>query len=181
MKPPVKISVLFCIFLLTSCYESLDFNQLDDQVSKPVFTSALTYFTFVPAQFFDYNGNQKNSISDLSNFYAFQNTYVRDNLVTLNFNAEIKNEFDREVTIQVDFLNTNNSVTYAFMPIIIEKGNLNYTFFEEIEIALHPIILETERVRITARIENTSSPMNVQDTSEFVFKSSVTAFIESSI
>jgi hypothetical protein len=181
MKPPIKISILLCFFLLTSCYESLDFNQLDDQVSKPVFTSALTYFTTVPAQFFDVNGNQKNSISDYTNFYGFQNSYIRENLVKLDFNAEIKNEFDREVTIQIDLLNSNNTVVYAFDAIIVESGDLNYLFFKEIEIASQPNILNTERVRITARVEDTGSPMNANDTSEFVFKSSVTIFIESSI
>ncbi|SDR73162.1 hypothetical protein SAMN05216503_0655 [Polaribacter sp. KT25b] len=181
MKPPIKISVLFCIFLLTSCYESLDFNQLDDQVSKPVFTSAITYFTFVPAQFFDSNGNQKLFISDITNFYGFQNSYIKENLVKIDFNAEIKNEFDREVTLQVEFLNRNNAVVYSFTPIIVKKENLNYIYYKEIEIVSNPTILETEKVRITARLENTGSSLNANDTREFEFKSSVTIYIESSI
>tara|TARA_R110000765_G_scaffold380889_1_gene472080 strand:+ start:728 stop:1273 length:546 start_codon:yes stop_codon:yes gene_type:complete len=181
MKTPIKVSVLLCFFLLSSCYESLDFNQVDEYVSKPVFTSALTYFTLVPTQFFDSNGNQKNSISDITSFYGFQNTYVKDNLVKLEFNAEIKNEFDREVAIQIDLLNKNNAVTYAFEPIIVESGDLNYLFFKEIEIASNQNILNTEKVRITVRIDDTGTPMNANVTSGFVFKSSVTLFIESSI
>jgi hypothetical protein len=181
MKTPIKVSILLCFFVLSSCYEILDFNQLDDQVSKPVFTSALTYFTFVPAQFFDSNGNQKNSISDITNFYGFQNTYVKENLVMLYFNAEIKNEFDRDVTIKIDLLNNNNAVMYAFDPIIVESGDLNYLFFNEIVIASNRNILNTEKVKITITIDDTGVPMNANDTSEFVFKSSVVAFIESSI
>lgn len=181
MKSPIKIGLLLCFFALSSCYESLDFNQLDDQVSKPVFTSALTYFTITPAQFFDSNGNEKNSIFDFTNFYGFQNSYVKDNLVKLDFNAEIKNEFDREVTIHIDLLNRNNIVVFTFDPIIVEFGDLNYLFFKEIEIASQPNILNTEKVRITTSVEDTGAPMNALDTSKFVFKSSVTIFIESSI
>ena len=181
MKAPIKVIILLCFFLLVSCYESLNFNQVDDYVSKSNFTSSLTYFTLVSAQFFDSNGNQKNSVSDITNFYGFQNTYIKDNLVKLDFNAEIKNEFDREVTIQIDLLNNNNAVMYAFDPIIVESGNLNYLFFKEIEIASNRNILNTEKVRITVRIDDTGAPMNANVTTEFVFKSSVVAFIESSI
>jgi hypothetical protein len=181
MKSLFKISIFLCFFVLSSCYESLDFNQVDDYVSKPVFTSALTYFTLFPTQFFDSNGNQKNSVSDITNFYGFQSKYVKDNLVKLDFNAEIKNEFDREVTIQIDLLNNNNAVMFAFDPIIVESGDLNYLFFNEIVIATNRNILNTEKVRITVSANNTGVPMNANDTSEFEFKSSVTAFIEASI
>jgi hypothetical protein len=181
MKAPIKVIILLCFFLLASCYESLNFNEVEDYVSKPVFTSALTYFTLFPTQFFDSNGTQKNSVSDITNFYGFQNTYVKDNLVKLDFSAEIKNEFDREVIIQIDLLNKNNAVTYAFDPIIVESGNLDYIFFKEIEIALNRNILNAEKVRITVGIDDTGAAMNANDTSEFEFKSSVTLFIESSI
>jgi hypothetical protein len=181
MKSLFKISIFLCFFVLSSCYESLDFNQVDDYVSKPVFTSALTYFTLFPTQFFDSNGNQKNSVSDITNFDGFQNKFVKDNLVKLDFNAEIKNEFDREVIIQIDLLNNNNAITYVFDPIIVESGSLNYLFFKEIEIATNRNILNTEKVRITVSANYTGVPMNANDISEFKFKSSLTAFIEASI
>jgi hypothetical protein len=181
MKFPAKISVVICFFVFTSCYESLDFNQLKDHVSKPVFSSALTYYTVVPAQFFNAAGIQQNSISDITQFKGFENSYIKDNLVKIDFNAEIKNGFDREVTILVDFLNKNDAVVYSFTPIIVEGGNLNFTFLEEIEIALNKNILNTTKVRISTEIENTGTQMNPADTREFVFKSSVTLFIESSI
>ncbi|MDP5105772.1 MAG: hypothetical protein NWQ31_06340 [Polaribacter sp.] len=181
MKAPIKLSILVCFFVITSCYESLDFNQIDDYVSKPEITSALTYFAVKPAQFYDSNGNQKYNITDVTNFYGLQNTYIHDNLVKINVNAEIINQFDREVTLQVDFLSSNNTVVYSFTPIIVEKGNLNYTYLEEIDLASQPLILNTSKIRISASIENTGVPLNVNDTSQFVFKSSVTLFIEASI
>ena len=181
MKAPFKVSILLCFFLLSSCYESLDFNQVDKYVFKPVFSADLTYFAVIPAQIFDSSGNQQYSISGSTQFKALDNNYFQEGLVKLDFNAEVKNEFDRKVTIQVDFLNNSDVVVYSFTPIIVEAGDLNFIFLEEIEVASHPAILNTTKVNILTTIENTGTQMDPNDISELVFKSSVTLFIESGI
>lgn len=183
MKSLQKISLILSLFILNSCYESLDFNQIDDYVSKPVFTSALTFFKVIPAKFFDSSGTiQQNSITDVSDFEIFQNSFIRDNVVKIVFNAETKNEFDRDVTIQVDLLNENNTSVYSFTPIFVESNNINPPLFtEEIVIASNLNILNTTQVRIRAKLENTGTQMNPNDTSEFEFKSSVTFYIESKL
>lgn len=181
MKFPFKSTILACFLVFTSCYESLDFNQIDEYVSKPEITSALSYFSVKPYHFFDANGVQRYNITDITSFYGLQNTYIHDNLVKINVNAEIRNELDREVTLQVDFLDSSNTVVYSFTPIIVEKDNLNYTYLEEINIASQPFILNTSKIRISATIENTGELLNINDNSQFVFKSAVTLFIEASI
>ena len=180
MKSSSKFSFIASIFLFFSCAESLDFNQIDDYVNKPIFTASLTYFTFVPADFFDSTGTiQQNSISETTNFDALQSQFVKDNLVKLDLDVAIKNEFDREVTIRVEFLN-NNVTVYTFTPIIIKGNTLNYKYLEEIEIASNSAILNTTQVKITAELENTGIQLNLNDPIEFEFKSSVTMYIESS-
>ena len=183
MKPFKKISFLLSFFVIISCYDSLDFDQIDDYVYKPVFTAALTYFKVTPAQFFDSSGTiQENSISDVSDFRGFKNNSIRNNVFKIVFNAEFKNEFDRDVTIQVDFLNENNIALYSFSPIFVESNNVNPpAFIEEVVIASNPNILNTTQVRIRADLENTGTQMNLNDTSEFEFKSSVTFYIESEL
>ena len=181
MKSLKKISFLLSFFLLFSCAESLDTSQLDDFVSEPIITSALTFFTAVPGQFFDATGVQQNTITDISEFKGFEKGFVRDNVVKLDFNAEIKNEFDRDVTIQVEFLNVNNFITYSFTPIVVSDNDLDFKYLEEIIIASNPNILTTTQVRISAEIENTGTQMNPSDTSEFEFKSAITFYIESGL
>ena len=66
MKLPQTISFVLSFFLLTSCYESLDFDQIDDYVYEPIFTSALTYFSVSPFQFFNSMGIQENEITPVS-------------------------------------------------------------------------------------------------------------------
>jgi hypothetical protein len=180
MKPLNKISLLLCLFLLTSCYESLDFKQLDNVILKPIFTSALIYFNAVPFQFFDSAGVQQNSISDITNIDGLQNELTEEYLVKLDFNAEIKNELDRGVTFTVAFLNSNSKVVHTLTPIVVSADVLDYTYLEEVEIVFNSGILDSNKVRITAELENTGTPLDMNDTKEFVFKSSVTLYIESS-
>ena len=180
MKLYNKISIILCLFVLTSCYESLDFKQLDNVILKPIFTSALTYFNVSPFRFFDSAGVQQNSISDITNIDGLQNVFNEEYLVKLDFNAEIKNELDRGVTFIVEFLNSNSTVVHTITPIVVGAEVLNYTYLEEVEIVFNSGILDSNKVRITAELENTGTPLDINDTREFVFKSSVTLYIESS-
>ncbi|MBU3009869.1 hypothetical protein KO506_00450 [Polaribacter vadi] len=174
------IYFILSFFVFTSCAESLDFNQLDDYVVKPVLTSSLTYFKVSPIQFFDENGVQQNSREDITDFIVFENSFFRKNVVKMVFNAEFKNEFDRDAMIQVDFLDANNIAIYSFAPIIVESGDVDPPPYEEdIVIATNPNILSATKVRFRAFLEDTGTQMNPLDTSEFEFKSSVTLFVES--
>ncbi|WP_298780606.1 hypothetical protein [uncultured Polaribacter sp.] len=181
MKSKQKISFLLCFLMLTSCYQTLDFDQLDNYVLKPVYTSPITYFTVLPFQFFDSNGIQQFSISEESEFPVFENSFFRDNVVKLDFNLEIRNEFDRNVILQIELIDNNNNSVYNFNSIEIDAGELNYSFLEEIETTTNLNLTNTAKIRITAFIENTGTPMNSADTSEFVLKSSATIYIESSL
>jgi hypothetical protein len=180
MKPLNKISILLCLFVFNSCYESLDFKQLDAVILKPILTSALIHFTVVPSHFFDSAGIQQNSISDITNINGLQNLLTEEYIVKLDFNAEIKNELDRGVTFTVAFLNSNSDVVHTFTPIVIGAEVLNYTYLEEVEIVFNRGLLDSNKVRITAELENTGVPLDSNDIREFVFKSSVTLYIESS-
>lgn len=181
MQSLKKISFIFSLLIVTSCYNSLDFDQIEDYISKPIYTAALTYLNVVPAKFFDSTGTvQQNSISDVSEFGGFDNYIVRNNVVKMVFNAEFKNEFDRDVTFKVAFLNDNDNVTYAFTPIFVESNDLNPPpFEEEVIINSNSIILTTTQVKITAELEDTGTQMNPLDISEFELKSSVTFYLES--
>ena len=180
MIPLKKISILICVFLCTSCYESLDFKQLNNFVVKPVFTIALNYFSIVSSSFINSNGIQQTSISDITDIRGLQDFNIANDIVKMEFNSEIKNEFDRKVTITVDLLDETSRLTYSFTAIVVEPQDLKFIYLEAIDIASYPDILNTSKVKVTAEIENTDSSLNPEDTSEIEFKSSITLFIESS-
>lgn len=181
MKIPKNISLILSLFLLFSCYEPLGFKQINDYVLKPVYTSALTYFKVVPSQFFDATGTiQSNSLTDSYNFKIFEGDFLKENLVKIDFNLDLKNDFDRDITLTVDFLNSNNSIIYSFSPILIKSKESKLNQLEEIILASNPDFLNVDSVKITIELENKGNQMDVTDPNEFEFKSSVTLYIESS-
>ena len=179
MNSPKKASVILAFLLVTSCAENLDFSQIEDYLVQPVLTSSLTFFSVQPFQFFDTNGVQQNSRQDITEFDLFQDSTIAENVVKMVFNASFKNEFDRGAHITIDLLNESNTIVYAFKPIFVESKDLNPPAYkEEIVLASNPDIFTATKVRIIASLENTGSPMNPLDTSEFEFKSSVTLFLK---
>lgn len=181
MKSIRLATIIFSIFILSSCAEKLDFDQVDDFVLKPVLTAPLTNFKLVPGQFFNVLGVQENRTEDITNFEVFNEKLIRDNVVKIDFIAEIKNDFDRDVTIDVDFLDENDNLVYNFTPIEVRSKDLNYRYSEEIEISSNPSIKDTFKVKIVAELENTGTQMNPNSLEEFEFKSAVTVYIESEI
>lgn len=180
MNIPKKLCLLLSFIILFSCTEKLDFTQIDDYVYEPIFSSALTYFTVLPFQFFNSSGIQEYEITQVDDFQAFQQDFVSSNVIKIDFNAEYENEFDREVTILFEFLNSNMEIVYLPSPLIVEANNINPPpYLEEIIIADHPDILNAEFIRIKASIENTGIDMDPNDSSEFDFKSSITFYIKS--
>ena len=180
MMAPKKVCIILCFLMFCSCYESLDFKQLNNLVAKPVLTASLNYFSIVSSQFISSNGTQQISISDITDIRGLQDLYITNDVVSLEFNAEIKNELDRGVTITVEFLDRISRLTYSFTSVSVESNDLNYIYFEAIDVLSYPNIVNTSKVKVTLALENTGTPLNPDDTSEFEFKSSVTLFIESS-
>lgn len=178
----VRIAIIvLSVFLMNSCAEELDFNQVDNIVLKPVFIAPLTNFTLVPRQFFNETGIQENRIEDITNFEVFDEKLIRENVVKIEFIAEIKNDFDRDVIIDVDFLDEDNNLVYNFTPIQVSSKDLNYSYSESIDIDSNPDIRDTFKVRIVAELEDTGIQMNPNSLEEFEFKSAVTVYIESDI
>lgn len=179
MKYLKIIGLIITLFLTESCAEKLDFSQLDDVVYRPVFTSSLTNFTLVPGQFFNALNIQQNSLSDSTTFDLLQNELIQNDVYKIDFFTEIDNEFDRDATFYVQFLDENDAVVYSFTPIQAPSNTTNNTYLEEILVSDNPVILNTLKVEITVELENTGSQMNPNGTEELRLKSSVTVYVES--
>lgn len=169
-------AILFCFFVITSCVNNLDFSQIEDYSISPEYTVSLTYFTISPPQFFDQAGVQLPERSDITDFRVFENSYARDNLLKLDFYVEIKNEFDRDLTLQISFLDDNMNVTHRFNDLKVKANNLNYKFDETIEVRINPNIKSTTKFRVVI-IDNSAKPLDASAKTEFEFKSSVKIYM----
>jgi hypothetical protein len=177
MSPKKLMSILFCFLAMISCVDNLDFSQIEDYNITPEYTVSLTYFTVSSAQFFNQAGVQESIKSDITGFRIFDNSFTKENLVKLDFNVEIKNEFDREFTLQIDFFDDNNNLTHRFNEIKVNASNLNYKFQETVEVRANPNIKNTTIVRVVI-IDNSAEPLDASATTEFEFKSSAKIYID---
>lgn len=180
MKRVLQLSVICCL-LFNSCYEELNFDQINDYVYKPVVTSSLIFFSVVPGQFFNDLGIQERSITSVSGFRVFEDSYVKEDIVKIDFSALIKNDFDRDVTIDVYFLDDNNTILYQFASIVTSARDLENNYTEEVFVNTSPTIINTTKVKIRAELEDIGTSLNPNATSDFELKSSVTLYIESEI
>jgi hypothetical protein len=171
------IPILFCFLAITSCVDNLDFSQIEDYSITPEYTVSLTYFTVLPFQFFNQFGIQESQKSDITEFRVFENSYTRKNLIKVDFSVEIKNEFDRDFTVQITFLDDNNNLTHRFNEIKVDANNLSYKFDETVEVRTNPNVKNTTKVRVDI-IDNSSEPIDHSDITEFEFKSSAKIYID---
>ena len=169
-------ALLFCFFVTTSCVNDIDLSQIEEYSISPEYTVSLTYFTISPPEFFNGAGAQLPEISDITDFRGFENSYARDRLQKLDFNVEIKNEFDRDLTIQILFLDDNMNVTHRFDDLKVNANNLNYKFDETIEVSTNPNIKTTTKIKVVI-LDNSAGPLDVSAKTEFEFKSSVKIYM----
>lgn len=180
MRISSKIYIIVLLSLV-SCVKDVDFNQTNGYVLSPVYRTAFTFFTATPAKFFDPTGTiQQNSISDIGRFNFFENPTVKETLVQMDFLVEVRNEFAREFTITIEFLDNAGASMYSLNPIVIPAGELNFEYSEVIDLRIHPQVFNTSQIAISAEVQDTGVPLNPQDTSTFDFQSAIVLYIEKS-
>ena len=177
-----KSILLFFMIAFCSCADTLDFNQFDDFEHRPIISSSLAYTTILSSHFFDDTGTIPIiEITDITEFNAFENDFIKEKLIKLDFNIEIKNEFDNDFLIEIVFLDENDTVTHQFKDLEIFSKDLNFTDKLTIEVSISPNLVNTRKVLSTIKIQNSLTPLNYSDTSEFVFKSSTTIYLNNDI
>jgi hypothetical protein len=68
----------FVLVILFSSFSNLDFNQINDFKSEPVYIANLTYFDILAKQFIE-NGTEKNITFDAQEFDFFRILFVKSN------------------------------------------------------------------------------------------------------
>ncbi len=174
-----KIVVWFiCFFSMVSCYGDIDFKQIEDYTLTPEIVSPLIYFTVLPNKFFNGANIQQPFIEDIADFRAFEDNTLRGNVVKIVIDVEIKNEFDRSFGAQIDLLNEEGEVTYTINRFAIPANDLNYVHPSE-EILIEDNFNVKDATKVRVRVTDSSArAIDVNDTTEFQFKSSLKVFLE---
>jgi hypothetical protein len=77
------LGFVLVILFSFSCSSNLDFNQINDFKSEPVYIANLTYFDILAKQFIE-NGTEKNITFDAQEFDFFE-FFFRKSLIQADF------------------------------------------------------------------------------------------------
>tara|TARA_R110002124_G_scaffold86577_6_gene223736 strand:+ start:1982 stop:2536 length:555 start_codon:yes stop_codon:yes gene_type:complete len=173
---------LIFIFLFSSCVKYVDFEQIEDLTVEPVFTSSLVYFTLDQVTFFDRINSVEviTPISKTSKFLSLNSSFVKNNLIKLELEFEISNQFDRDFTINVEFLDDNNTRTHRFNTFNVDANNLNYAQKEVINIINNQLFLSSTKIRVSVQLSpsNNGAVINPNVVKNLVFKTAGTFFLK---
>lgn len=182
MKSIKRIPIFFTfIFLFSSCIKHLDFEQIEDLTAEPVFKTSLVYFTLNQITFFDRINSLEivAPISRSSKFFSLNSTYVRENLIKLELEFEINNEFDRDFTVNFQFLDDNDTITHSFQPFNI-TANTKFSHKEMLLVSENQLFLSSTKIRVLVQLSPSSNGSSIDPAIEkkLVFKTAGTFFLK---
>lgn len=183
MKNIRKVS-LFLLFmcLFSSCIQKLDFEQIEDLTIEPVFKSSMVYFTLNQITFFD-RINSLEIVAPIqkdSKFPSLNSTFVRNNLIKMEIDFEINNQFDRDFTVGFQFLDDNDAITHSFQTFTIGANNLKFLHREEIIVKNNQLFLSSTKIRVLIQLSPSSNGSVIDPALErnLVFKTAGTFFLK---
>ena len=174
-----KISALFyCLFAVMSCVDDLDFTQLENYKATPIYSVAAVHFTVLPFQFFEQSGNQMNEIREITDFNLFENDYIKNKTVKLEFNAEVLNEYDNDFILEVQLLNANYLPIFKLEKMSVSANDLAYKFKQTETLISNPSLINMRGLSITIKTNNPSLVLNPNDSTELQFKSFIKVYLD---
>jgi hypothetical protein len=184
MKLPQMLSAILCTLLFFSCSSPLDFDQLNQYSPDQVIAVPFILFT-VDDTNFDANAAPVPSIFEISDFKILDGTFLKESLVKLEFDFEIKNQIKRAFDIEIIFRELDPD---ASDPLIdgreVHTESLNIeaskNFIKKVEVttAEFPDIVNFLRVEIKLTLKDDSKPIDLADAGALVFKSGITVHLK---
>lgn len=146
--------LLILIYLLTSCVDNIDFDQIDDFSASPVYKSTLVFFTVNQIDFFDVVNSVElvTPLNDTSDFTILKSNFIRENLIKVELEFKIVNKFDRDFKVNISFLDVNNNVTHSFNEFHVAAENDSFTQTEEVIVASNQSFLSSTKVKVVIEL-----------------------------
>ncbi|WP_375240808.1 hypothetical protein [Polaribacter sp.] len=179
MKKNIIIKMLLCFVLIFGCSEAVDFDQIEDYTLKPSYALSLTYFTISPNNFVPFPGAPPiTEISEKSDVKIFETSFIRQNLVQLDFDFEITNRFNRDFTVEISLLDENDNLIYQLNDLNVAANNLEFKQTEILNIESNPTVRNFTRVEVKLSLDDKTTPIIASDVGEIIFNSAATIHLE---
>jgi hypothetical protein len=170
MKFYFKLFLLFSLFVASSCVKDLDFNQAEDLVITPEVAVSLVKSTLNQNQLV-VGGMEVTSLSQTSEFTAFDNSIAQEDLRRILFQFEAINTFDRDFTIDFIFYDEFDVETYRIPTLVINANDDEFSMNDEVIIANTPRFLESTQIEVQFNLmpssDGSTLDPNVPDTLTF--------------
>lgn len=115
MRPIIIICLIVISCITASCVKDTDFDQAEQIALTPEFELDLIYFTVEPGQFQASGGlGESFRVTDTTDIRFLDDNFVVDALTRAEIFFRFTNSIPRDFTTQIEFLNDNDIVRYAF-------------------------------------------------------------------
>jgi len=176
-------TALITIFFL-SCSQPLDFKQLEEYTIMPSISSSLVFFSIDASNFNTIISGLPAAIevNENTDFKLLENSFIKQNLVQLDFNFKIKNEFNRIFLLDINLLDAqSNTIHKVFDGFEISGNALDISAEVVLIIEDFPEVLNFTKVQFIIGLKDTTTILDATSLSKIEFKSSVVMHLESTI
>ncbi len=158
-----KFASLIIGFLLLGCVKDVDLDQRDDIILSPDLQIDLLIYDIDQTHFKDtVTGNTKTRISDTVRLEFLDDSYIQDDLTSVEFYFRHINTFPREINSKVRFLSEVNREQFAVNYTIKPGADGNPVTTEQYE------LIEEDRINLVRRSIKMVVELEVQpDTTAF--------------
>jgi hypothetical protein len=185
MKFPQMLSAFIGTILFFSCSQPLDFDQLNQYSPNQVISVPFILFA-VDDTDFDSTATPVPTIFEKSDFKILDGTFLKESLIQLEFDFEIKNEIKRAFDIEIILReldlddsdpSTDGAIVHNFF-LNVDASDLNFTEKVIVTTADVPDIVNFLRTEIKLTLENDSIPIDPADAGTLEFKSGITVYLK---
>ena len=168
-------TALMTIFFL-SCSQPLDFKQLEEYKIMPSISSSLVYFSIDASNFNTIISGipAATEVNETTDFKLLENSFIKQNLVQLDFNFEIKNEFNRVFLLDINLLDAQSNTIYKVFDGFEISGNALKISAEVVLIIQDfPEVVNFTKVQFIIGLKDTTTKLDASSSSKIECKSSL--------
>ena len=168
-------TVLITIFFL-SCSQPLDFEQLEEYSIMPSISSSLVFFSIDASNFNTIISGIPVAIevNETIDFKLLENSFIKQNLVQLDFNFEIKNEFNRVFLLDINLLDAESNIIHkVFEGFEIRGNSLDISAEVLLIIEDFPEVVNFTKVQFIIGLKDITTKLDASSSSKIECKSSL--------
>ena len=169
-------STAFVTIFFLSCSQPLDFEQLEEYTIMPSITSSFVFFSIDAANFNSIISGipAVTEVNETSDFKLLENSFIKQNLVQLDFNFEIKNEFSHVFLLDVNLLDADSNTIHKVLEgFEITANTLKISAEVLLIIEDFPQVINFTKVQFIIGLKDTATILDASNLSKIECKSSL--------